>query len=266
MEHKGVIHTQKRAARPCLLITLALACLAPSLYGQYTITTVAGNGSAVGPSSNGSQATAVAIAPLGIAVDKFGTLYIVDGGSANANGPRPSTPRRVDTTGVITTLGCDGIPGLGAPPTPDSAPAHSVNCGNLTGTTVDILGDAFITQGGGRTLDVITPSGIAIIVTDQLNEPENIVGDSPEALFLADTSNCRVVEANISGALTPVAGQPGSCSFSGDGGLATSAQLNFQMPMRFIPVMGSFPKAPISQKSAKRAASSSLARLPKQSV
>jgi hypothetical protein len=46
-------------------------------------------------------------------------------------------------------------------------------------------------------------------------------------LFLADTGNCRVVEANISGALTPVVGRPGSCGFSGDGGLATAAQLNF---------------------------------------
>jgi hypothetical protein len=226
--HKGVIHTQTRASAPCFLIALAVACLAPSLlYGQYTITTIAGNGSSIGPSSNGSQATVVAIAPLGIAVDKLGNLYIVDGGSANASGPRPSTPRKVDANGVITTLGCDGIPGLGAPPIPDSAPAHSVNCGNLTGTTIDILGHVFITEGGGRNLDVITPATIANIVTEQLNEPENIVGDSPDALFLADTGNCRVVEANISGAVTPVVGRPGSCGFSGDGGLATAAQLNF---------------------------------------
>ena len=104
--------------------------------------------------------------------------------------------------------------------------SHSVSCGDLTGTTVDILGDVFITEGGGRNLDVIT-SGTASIVTEQLNEPANIVGDSPDALFLADKSNCRIVEASISGGLITIAGQPSNCGFSGDGGLATAAKLNF---------------------------------------
>jgi len=53
--HKGVIHTQTRASAPCFLIALAIACLAPSLlYGQYTITTIAGNGSSIGPSTPAS--------------------------------------------------------------------------------------------------------------------------------------------------------------------------------------------------------------------
>ena len=229
MRRKSLIRTLRQAAIPSFIVaTLAIACLVPSsLYGQYTITTVAGNGTSVGPSGDGSQARIVAITPLGIAVDRLGNLYIADKGSANTNGPRPSAPRKVDTNGVITTIGCDGAPGLGVPPIPDSAPAHSVSCGNLTGITVDILGDVFITEGGGRDLDVITTSEIASIVTEQLNGPANIVGDSPNALFLADTGNCRIVEANISGALMPRAGRTGSCGFSGDGGKATAAQLNF---------------------------------------
>jgi sugar lactone lactonase YvrE len=229
VRRKWLIRTLRQAATPSFIVaTLAIACLVPSsLCGQYTITTVAGNGTSVGPSSDGSQARIVAITPFGIAVDRLGNLYIADKGSANTNGPRPSASRKVDTNGVITTVGCDGAPGLGVPPTPDSAPAHSVSCGNLTGTTVDILGDVFITEGGGRDLDVITTSDIASIVTEQLNGPANIVGDSPNALFLADTGNCRIVEANISGALVPLAGRTGSCGFSGDGGTATAAQLNF---------------------------------------
>jgi hypothetical protein len=102
-----------------------------------------------------------------------------------------------------------------------------VSCGDLAGITVDILGDVFFTVGGGRSIEVITPSGIVSILSEQLNSPENVVGDSPDALFVADTGNCRIVEANISGALSPVAGLPGSCGFSGDRGLATAAVLNF---------------------------------------
>lgn len=201
-----------------------------TMQAQYVITTVAGNGNSVGPPDDNTQATAVALVPLGVSIDGVGNLYLIDGGSANASGPRPSTPRKVDTSGVITTLGCNGGPVLGIPPTPDSAPAMSVSCGNLSGVAVDSSFNIYFTQGGGRTVDVINPSETVTILTQQVDVPQNAVTDSSGNAYVADHNNCRVVKTHTSGGLTIVAGigsEGVNCGFFGDGGPATSAELNF---------------------------------------
>ncbi len=59
----------------------------------------------------------------------------------------------------------------------------------------------------------------------KLNYPSGIVFDPSGSMYIADDVNNCIRKVNISGIITTVAGN-GTAGFSGDGGLATSAQLN----------------------------------------
>jgi len=188
----------------------------------YTITTIAGNGSADFASSDG-LANAVALVPKGVAVDPIGNLYVIDAGSAT--GQRPSTIRLVAAS-LITTLACNGPDPLGTPPWGPILDVHQANCGNLTGVALDFTNDVFIAQGGGRTVDLL-PIGAGIISIDisDVAGPQNMATDGKGNIFVADTDNCRIVKTDKNGASIPVAG--GTCGFSGDNGFASTAALSF---------------------------------------
>jgi sugar lactone lactonase YvrE len=156
-------------------------------------------------------------------VDSLGNLLVIDRGSATAQ--RPSNIRLVDLTGTITTLACDGPDPLGGPPFGPVLPAHQALCGNLTGVAVDSFGNVYITQGGGRTVDLLV-SGIVSIINEQVASPANAAIDGAGNVYVADDGNCRVIKTNQSGGLAVIAGN-GSCGFSGDNGPATAASLQF---------------------------------------
>src|SRR5579863_6444193 len=100
----------------------ALLNAQPAATTTYTISTVAGTGSPDFPQGDNGPATAAAIVPNGLAVDQLGNLFLIDGGSATAQ--RRSTVRKVDQSGVITTLACDGPDPLGGNPWGPILPAH----------------------------------------------------------------------------------------------------------------------------------------------
>jgi sugar lactone lactonase YvrE len=85
------------------------------------ITTVAGNGTFVGPSGDGGPAASAQISPHGVAVDRAGNLFIAEG----------TRVRKVSTNGIITT-----IVGPEASGSPDSWYATSV--------AVDAAGNVYV--------------------------------------------------------------------------------------------------------------------------
>ncbi len=86
---------------------------------------------------------------------------------------------------------------------------------------------------GGNTITTIAGTGTPGFVGDggqatsaQLNYPTSVAVDLQGNRFIADSSNHRVREVTADGNIKTVAGT-GTKGFSGDGGQATSAQLNY---------------------------------------
>ena len=95
------------------------------------ITTVAGTG-AQGSSSNGPAISAELNQPTGVAVDKAGNLYIAD----NQN----FCIRKVDASGIITTVAGNGIQGYGG----DGGAATGAELNYPAGVAFDASGNLYI--------------------------------------------------------------------------------------------------------------------------
>lgn len=142
--------------------------------GSGKITTVAGNATAgSGFSGDGGQATKAQLYyPADIATDSSGNLYIADTDNNRV--------RKVDTSGIITTVAGGGTSGLG--------------------------------DGGAAT-------------SAQLYTPEAIAVSSSGILYIADANNHRIRKVDTSGIISTVVGT-GTAGFSGDGSIATAAELH----------------------------------------
>ena len=192
------------------------------------ITTVAGNGS-YGYSGDGGQATSARLRrPEGVAVDSSGNLYIADS--------RSHRIRRVDTSGVITTVAGNGLRGVSG----DGGAATSANIGWPSDVNVDGSGNLYISQLNDDRIRKVNSSGIISTVaagdntfggdggraiSALLRFPTDVAVDSSGNLYIADTSNHRIRKVDTSGVISTVAGT-GTGGFSGDEGPATAAELN----------------------------------------
>ncbi|MGA2712967.1 MAG: NHL repeat-containing protein [Bryobacteraceae bacterium] len=204
------------------------------------ITTVAGDGdpnntAALGlycPScigDNGPATEAVLAGPYGLAVDSVGNLYIAD----------PGTDRiRKVSNGLMTTAVGSGTVGFSG----DGGPATSAELNAPMSVAVDLGGDVYfadfnnnrirkVSSGVITTLAGSGPAGPnlggfsgdgGLATSAKLNFPEGVAVDSAGNLYIADNNRIRKVS---NGVITTVAGD-GTEGFSGDGGLATSAELN----------------------------------------
>ena len=102
--------------------------------GQLTV--FAGSGE-LGALGDGGPATAAAIAPLAVATDAFGNVYIAD---------QQGRIRKVTPDGIIRTVAGNGKPGFSG----DGGPAKSAAIGAPTGIAVSPSGELFIAAGALR--------------------------------------------------------------------------------------------------------------------
>jgi hypothetical protein len=115
------------------VIWLSLFSLLCPLQAQI-ITTVAGNGTR-GYTGNGGPATAAEMfLPAYLTLDSLGNVYIADGGE-------PSI-RKVDTTGIISTVVGTGVPGFSG----DGSAATLARLRGPYGVTTDRVGNIYILQ------------------------------------------------------------------------------------------------------------------------
>src|ERR1700691_1814011 len=194
------------------------------------ITTVAGNGTIAFSGDGGPAASASLNHPYGVAVDASGNLFIAD--------TYNSRIREVSASGIITTVAGNGASGFSG----DGGPATSASLNQPYCVTVDASGNLFIADNGNSRIREVSSGGM--ITTVAGNGDLGFSGDGGPAtsasfwdvfgiavdalgnLFNAGAMNNRIREVSARGDITTVAGN-GTQGFSGDGGLANSASLNF---------------------------------------
>src|SRR6266446_5915776 len=143
-------------------------------------------------------------------------------------------------SGHIITVAGSGAPGFDG----DGGPATSAQLRDPSSVVIDSAGNLFIADTiNNRVRHVAAGSGIITTVAGtgvpgfsgdggpatsaQLNYPTSVAVDTAGHLFIADQSNLRIRRvAAATGIITTVAGT-GIPGFSGDGGPATSAELNY---------------------------------------
>ena len=182
-------------------------------------------------SGDGGPATAAALGrPMALALDAGGNLYIADSTNQRI--------RRVSAGGIITTIAGNGINGFSG----DGGAATSASLGFPVGVAVDRAGNVYVADGDNNRIRKITPGGLISTVAGNgkggfsgdgglatgasLNIPFSVALDSAGNLFIADAGNNRVRRVDTSGIISTVAGT-GTNGFSGDGGAAAEATLDF---------------------------------------
>ncbi len=191
------------------------------------ITLVAGTGTAGFSGDRDPAPSAELNSPAGVAVDDAGNLYIADTGNHRV--------RMVDLSGVITTVAGSGEQGFSG----DGDPATSAELRFPRGVAVDDAGNLYIADFGNRRVRRVRSGVITTVAgsgeqgfsgdggpatTAELNGPADVAVDDAGNLYIADTGNHRVRRVR-SGVIMTVAGG-GTDRLSGDGGPATSAELN----------------------------------------
>jgi uncharacterized protein (TIGR03437 family) len=194
------------------------------------ISTVAGTG-VQGFSGDGGPATSAMLNVPASVMFSDGNLYIADSSNQRI--------RKVSGNGTITTIaGNGGLGGFSG----DGGPATSAALNFPLGMAMDGLGNLYFADGDNHRVRQISPGGIITTVAgdgiegfagDQgsavsasLNYPEDVSIDVANNLLIADSGNNRIRKVVSSGLISTVAGMAAN-GFSGDGGQATQAELNF---------------------------------------
>jgi sugar lactone lactonase YvrE len=159
------------------------------------ISTIAGNGTNGYAGDGGLAITGKVNTPYGVTADRAGNVYIADTGNNRI--------RKVDTNGVLTAVTTGYSP---------------------KGVVADAAGNLYFIDSsfGLRKVDT---NGAVTTLTNGMANPSGLAIDSNGNLLVADTGHNRILKVDTNGVMTRVAGT-GTLGFSGDGGLATNANLN----------------------------------------
>jgi trimeric autotransporter adhesin len=193
------------------------------------ISTVAGNGRS-GFSGDGLLASLARLShPGGLVGDRSGNLLLADTLNHRI--------RRISSDGTITTVAGNGERGFVG----DGRLAVEARLKSPTDICLGSSGALYVADFENHRIRRISSDGMITTVAGNgqagfsgdggpaiqasLNTPYGVAVDQQGNFYIADSKNHRIRKVSRDGIITTVAGT-GVASFSGDGGMATAAQLN----------------------------------------
>lgn len=248
-----------------LVSSLIITSFPPALFANKNdISYFAGNGAGGFSGDGGPAASAGLWLPQEVAADSAGNLYITDMGNSRV--------RRVDPSGNISSLNIEGMGGpmgidvdstgnlyisgetrkifkysggavtsvadsvynpLGAAVSGDGSQIYFAENGQSVIYKMDAL-TGNITRVAGISGGLPGYSGDGGPATEaELNDPRGVAVDSGGNLYIADSGNNRIRRVDAgTGIITSVAGD-GTAGYTGDGGAATGARLNYPAGVAF---------------------------------
>lgn len=193
------------------------------------ITTIAGTGTNGYNGDNIAATAAQIFDPGGVAFDTAGNIYFADGHNFRV--------RKIDKSGIITTVAGTGSPGYNG----DNIPATNAELNVPSNLSVDMGGNIYVADYDNGRIRKIDRSGIIHTIAGdstqgysgdngpataaELNRPLGVYADVYGNIYIGDTYNNVIRKINAGGIISTIAGT-GAYGFSGDGGLATLADLN----------------------------------------
>jgi hypothetical protein len=175
------------------------------------VTTLAGLAGFPG-SANGTGSAARFFFPNGVAVDGAGTVYVADSGN--------DTIRKVTAAGVVTTLaGLAGFPGSA------NGTGSAARFDRPSGVAVDGVGTVYVADQGNHTIRKVTAVGVVTTLAGlagvpgsangtgsaaRFTNPAGVAVDGVGTVYVADTNNHTIRRVTAAGAVTTVAGSPGT--------------------------------------------------------
>jgi trimeric autotransporter adhesin len=204
------------------------------------ISTVAGTG-VLGFNGDGIQATAAQLEyAQGMYIDIHGDIYFADVDNQRI--------RKIDSTGIITTLAGNGGTGYNG----DGIMATDAELYNPTTVYLDKVGNFYFPDYYNNEVRMVTVStgiiscvagnGVGAFSGDggpataaEVYNPTGVALDVNGNIYISDYSNQRIREITASsGIINTVAGN-GVAGYYGDGGLATSAEVNGPWDVQVTP-------------------------------
>jgi Pro-kumamolisin, activation domain/Bacterial Ig-like domain (group 3)/Abnormal spindle-like microcephaly-assoc'd, ASPM-SPD-2-Hydin len=194
------------------------------------VSTIAGAQSAAsGYSGNGGPATLAQLDyTQGVATDPNGNVYVSTWGG---------TVRAIDRHGIISTFAGDDTDGFSG----DGGPAVNALISNQNAMALDAAGNIYLSDSSNNRIRKITSAGVISTVAGNggggyagdggpatsahLASPCATAFDAAGNMYISDHNNNRIRMVSASGQISTFAGN-GTAGFSGDGGLAMSAEIN----------------------------------------
>lgn len=192
------------------------------------INTIAGTGTPGYSGDGGSALLAQLNNPSGLAIDSAGNLYIAD---YNNN-----VIRKISLGIINTWAGHNGYYGYGG----DGGTAVGAYLHGPMGLAIDHAGNVYIADNLNNRIRKVNSSGIITTFAGQsaagysgdggqatlakLTNPTSVAVDKIGNVYIADNGNSVVRKVDTVGVISTIAGN-GTSGYSGDSGIATSAQL-----------------------------------------
>jgi sugar lactone lactonase YvrE len=148
-------------------------------------------------------------------LDGSGNLYVAD---------RPYRIRKITPGGIISTIAGSGIPGIAA----DGRPATSAPLDSPTSVAVDPLGNLYFVERSTRIRKITRDGVIHTVASADLPGTAftSVAVNKSGDIYIANPSKSRILKVTPGADELVVVAGNGIRGISGDGGLATSAQLS----------------------------------------